>query len=221
MGTHKGTMSHRAGPLNALCRVRRATTMPNVTPFSCLSQTPLFSDIFGDDLGTLQTNPRAFSQSRESQAKMCAHTVAATDDAVPVRTGTGRRRHAHRVAATDDATYVRTRTHRLLANVCAFILFFSRAMLNAGRPALFLRQVHAHRQPTTPRNDATHTQTGRTLPHCPHLSQALHRTHTQADIATWAHTYGTMPHRLHPPQAREALHRGSLHSFRPSPSSLP
>jgi hypothetical protein len=86
------------------CRVRRATTMPNVSPFSCLSQTSLFSDTFGDDLGTLQTSPRAFSRSRESQAKLRAHTVAATDDAVHVRTGTGRPRHAHTVAVTDDAT---------------------------------------------------------------------------------------------------------------------
>jgi hypothetical protein len=139
--------------------------MPNVSPFSCLSQTSLFSDTFGDDLGTLQTSPRAFSRSRESQAKMRAHTVAATDDAVHVRTGTGRRRHAHTVAATDDATYVHTRTGKLLANVRALILFFTRAMLNAGRPAFFPR-ASPRAQAT---DDATHTQTGQNTAASPSL----------------------------------------------------
>ena len=125
------------------CRVRRATTMPNVSPFSCLSQTSLFSDTFGDDLGTLQTSPRAFSRSRESQAKMRSHTVA----------------------ATDDATYVRTRTGKLLANVRALILFFTRAMLNAGRPAFFPR-ASPRAQAT---DDVTHTQTGQNTAASPSL----------------------------------------------------
>jgi hypothetical protein len=81
---------------------------------------------------------------------------------------------------------------KLLANVRAFIPCFSCAILSEGRPAFFLCQVCAHRQPMTPRTHrwAEHCRIVVTRPR-PSVARTLRQ---------------TMLRHLHPSQALHLIH---------------